>query len=100
MEEGWTVASTRGARPEGLGEPRLGGVPVEVTGGAAGSGGPQGVQVGPLGDQVAGRARRPLRCWHGTGLPPGRAGETPARYSLPPRRSPCRARLPPVPTTR
>ena len=38
------------------------------------------VQVGPLGDQVAGRARRPLAGGHDpSALPPGRAAETAGR---------------------
>jgi hypothetical protein len=53
-------------------EHRLGGVAVQVAGRAPGRGRPQAVQVGPLGDQVAGRARRPLAGWHALDLTGGR----------------------------
>src|SRR5215217_6157874 len=108
MEEGWTVARTRGARSESRNSPRwrltrnelpsradegaplpvlaiarlladqhhlggggalaehgLGGVAVQVAGRAPGRGRPEVAELGPLGDQVAGRARRPLAGWHG-----------------------------------
>jgi hypothetical protein len=48
-----------------LAEHGLGGVAVQVAGRAPGRRRPEGAEVGPVGDQVAGRARRPLANWHG-----------------------------------